>query len=40
MVPDEPGNVCVIVFADNAFKYATSVTKHCPEIFKDAPKPN
>lgn len=30
LVPDEPGNICVVIFADSAFKYTTSVAKHCP----------
>jgi cysteine synthase/rhodanese-related sulfurtransferase len=28
MVPDEPGNIVVVVFPDSAFKYASSVVKH------------
>ena len=28
LCPDEPGNVAVVIFADNAFKYASSVVKH------------
>ncbi len=32
-VPDEPGNVCVVIFPDNAFKYMTSFRKHLPELF-------
>lgn len=36
IVPDEPGNICVIIFPDNSFKYASNVGQHCPEIFKDA----
>lgn len=32
MVPDEPGLVVVVIFPDNAFKYASSVTKHLAEI--------
>jgi cysteine synthase/rhodanese-related sulfurtransferase len=32
-VPDAPGNVCVVVFPDNAFKYASSFKKHLPELF-------
>jgi len=33
LVPDEPGLVCVVVFPDNAFKYASSFKKHLPELF-------
>ena len=32
MVPDEPGNVLVVVFPDNIFKYASSVIRHFPEL--------
>ena len=32
-VPDAPGNVCVVVFPDNAFKYMSSFQKHLPELF-------
>jgi cysteine synthase/rhodanese-related sulfurtransferase len=32
-VPDAPGNVCVVIFPDNAFKYASSFKKHLPELF-------
>ena len=32
LVPDEPGNVAIVVFPDNSFKYASSVTKHLPEM--------
>lgn len=38
-VPDEPGNVCVVVFPDNAFKYMTSFQKHLPELFPAAAPP-
>jgi len=38
MMKDEPGNVGVVIFCDDIFKYTTSVTKHCPAIF-DAPAP-
>jgi cysteine synthase/rhodanese-related sulfurtransferase len=31
-VPDEPGVVAVVIFPDNAFKYASSVVKHLPEL--------
>jgi cysteine synthase/rhodanese-related sulfurtransferase len=33
LVPDEPGVVCVVIFPDNAFKYASSMRKHLPELF-------
>ena len=32
MVPDEPGNVVVVIFCDNIFKYASSVMRHFPEL--------
>ncbi|MEE9383788.1 MAG: pyridoxal-phosphate dependent enzyme [Nannocystaceae bacterium] len=32
IVPDEPGNLVVVIFPDSAFKYASSVTKHLPEV--------
>ena len=35
-VPDEPGVVCVVIFPDNAFKYATSFRKHLSELFGGA----
>jgi cysteine synthase/rhodanese-related sulfurtransferase len=35
-VPDEPGVVCVVMFPDNAFKYASSLRKHLPELFAGA----
>jgi cysteine synthase/rhodanese-related sulfurtransferase len=35
-VPDAPGNVCVVVFPDNAFKYMTSYRKHLPDLFPQA----
>lgn len=28
LVPDEPGNLVVVIFPDSAFKYASSVAKH------------
>ncbi|MEE2636819.1 MAG: pyridoxal-phosphate dependent enzyme [Acidobacteriota bacterium] len=31
-VPDEPGNVVVVIFPDSAFKYASSVVKHLPTL--------
>jgi cysteine synthase/rhodanese-related sulfurtransferase len=36
MVPDEPGVVVVVMFPDNAFKYASSMRKHLPELFAGA----
>ena len=32
LVPDEPGNVVVVIFCDNIFKYASSVVKHFPDL--------
>jgi cysteine synthase/rhodanese-related sulfurtransferase len=37
MVPDEPGNIVVVIFPDNIFKYATSVARHFPKMFPAAP---
>jgi cysteine synthase/rhodanese-related sulfurtransferase len=37
MVPDAPGNVVVVIFPDNVFKYATSVTRHFPKLFPAPP---
>jgi len=37
MVPDEPGNVVVVIFPDNVFKYASSVVKHLPQVRSTAP---
>ncbi|MFT7621150.1 MAG: cysteine synthase, partial [Myxococcota bacterium] len=36
MVPDEPGNIVVVIFPDNIFKYASSVVKHLPQVRGDA----
>lgn len=36
LVPDEPGNVVVVIFPDNIFKYASSVMRHFPSMFPDA----
>lgn len=33
---DEPGEVAVIIFCDSIFKYTTSITKHCPQVFQGA----
>jgi cysteine synthase/rhodanese-related sulfurtransferase len=35
-VPDAPGNVAVVMFPDNAFKYMTSYVKHLPDLFPQA----
>jgi cysteine synthase/rhodanese-related sulfurtransferase len=35
-VPDEPGNVLVVIFPDNVFKYASSMIRHFPDMFPDA----
>jgi cysteine synthase/rhodanese-related sulfurtransferase len=35
-VPDEPGNIVVVMFPDNAFKYMTSYPKHLPHLFPQA----
>lgn len=32
LVPDEPGNVVVVIFPDNIFKYASSVIRHFPDL--------
>ena len=39
LVPDEPGNVVVVIFPDSAFKYASSVVKHLPGLEAAAVKP-
>jgi rhodanese-related sulfurtransferase len=36
MVPDEPGNLLVVIFPDNIFKYASSVMRHFPDLFPEA----
>lgn len=33
LIPDEPGVVAVVIFPDNVFKYATSIRRHCPQLF-------
>ena len=38
LVPDEPGNVVVVIFCDSAFKYASSVVKHIPGLTAGEPK--
>ena len=35
-VPDEPDNVVVVIFPDSAFKYASSVVKHLPQLARGA----
>jgi rhodanese-related sulfurtransferase len=37
-VPDAPGNVAVVIFADNIFKYTSSLQRHFPQFFP-APAP-
>jgi cysteine synthase/rhodanese-related sulfurtransferase len=32
MIPDEPGNIVVVIFPDNIFKYASSMQRHFPEL--------
>ena len=32
MVADEPGNMVVVIFPDNAFKYASSLERHLPQV--------
>lgn len=32
-IPDEPGVVAVVIFPDNAFKYASSFERHLPDLF-------
>ena len=39
LVPDAPGNVVVVIFPDNAFKYASSVVKHLPGLLPAGAKP-
>ena len=36
MVPDAPGNLLVVIFPDNIFKYASSMMRHFPELFPPA----
>lgn len=35
LVPDEPGNLVVVVFPDSIFKYASSVVRHLPGLGSD-----
>ena len=39
LVPDAPGNVVVVIFPDNAFKYASSVVKHLPGLAAQPARP-
>ena len=39
LVPDAPGYVVVVIFPDNAFKYASSVVKHLPGLLPADAKP-
>lgn len=32
-IPDEPGVVAVVMFADNVYKYMSSIRKHLPQLF-------
>jgi rhodanese-related sulfurtransferase len=32
LVPDQPGTRVVVMFPDNAFKYASSMARHIPEL--------
>jgi len=36
LVPDEPGVIAVVIFPDNAFKYASSLARHIPEVAGEA----
>ena len=41
LVPDEPGVIAVVIFPDNAFKYASSLGRHLPGMESDGgPSPN
>jgi rhodanese-related sulfurtransferase len=33
LIPDEPGNIVVVIFPDNAFKYISSFQRHLPQLF-------
>jgi cysteine synthase/rhodanese-related sulfurtransferase len=37
LVPDEPGVVCVVIFPDDVFKYASSIRKHLAYLFPAQP---
>ena len=32
MIPDEPGNLVVVIFPDSIFKYASSILRHFPDM--------
>ena len=32
MIPDEPGNIVVVIFPDSIFKYASSIVRHFPDL--------
>jgi len=38
LVPDEPGNIAVVIFPDDIFKYASSIVRHFPELAPPAEK--
>ena len=35
ILPDEPGNIAVVIFPDNVFKYASSLIRHFPALFEN-----
>jgi cysteine synthase/rhodanese-related sulfurtransferase len=37
LLPDEPGVLCVVIFPDNVFKYASSIQKHLSRLFPVQP---
>jgi cysteine synthase/rhodanese-related sulfurtransferase len=37
LIPDKPGNLVVVIFPDNVFKYASSVVKHLPQVRGEGP---
>lgn len=39
VIPDEEGVVAVVIFCDDAFKYASSIRKHLPGLFPGKPAP-
>jgi len=39
LVPDEPGNVVVVIFPDNVFKYTSSLRRHLPKLFPSTKAP-
>ena len=38
LVPDEPGNIVIVIFPDSAFKYASSMVKYLPNLEAAEPK--